>query len=211
MLRCLVCSMWQTFLSSSLTVSMSALFRIRILSCMFMRGVLHVHLEFCHKVYAVNEKPLEKLLAYVSPVDEYLSKEPVCEVLVLQWFTVVHVSRRERPLYYLVTVVYYYMQLEPVEPSHHTAHPFIVLWLCARFILHDFNGVEFIMDIPVHLPNAHVMRLMSERKLLDKISATLHINKNTAFDWWHKILRSLKQDDGSSFSRINNRKRLYVL
>ena len=46
------------------------------------------------------------------------------------------------------------------------------------------------------------MRLMSERKLLDKISATLHINKNTAFDWWHKILRSLKQDDGSSFSRI---------
>ena len=59
--------------------------------------VLHVLLEFGHKVYVVNEKPFEKLL---------------------QWFTVVHVSRRERPLYYLATVVYHYMQLEPVEPSH---------------------------------------------------------------------------------------------
>ncbi len=30
--------------------------------------VLHVLLEFCHKVYAVNEMTFEKLLAYVSPV-----------------------------------------------------------------------------------------------------------------------------------------------
>ena len=34
---CLVCSIWQTFLSSSLTVSTSALFLSRILSCRFMR------------------------------------------------------------------------------------------------------------------------------------------------------------------------------
>ena len=46
------------------------------------------------------------------------------------------------------------------------------------------------------------MRLMSEQKSLDKISAVLHINKKTAFDWRHKILRSLKQDDGGSFSGI---------
>ena len=43
---------------------------------------------------------------------------------------------------------------------------------------------------------------MSEQKSLDKISAALHINKKTAFDWRHKILRSLKQDDGSSFCGI---------
>ena len=36
------------------------------------------------------------------------------------------------------------------------------------------------------------MRLMSEQKSLDKISAALHINKKTAFDWRHKILRSLE-------------------
>lgn len=46
------------------------------------------------------------------------------------------------------------------------------------------------------------MRLMSEQKSLDKISAALHINKKTAFDWRHKILRSLKQDESSSFSGI---------
>lgn len=46
------------------------------------------------------------------------------------------------------------------------------------------------------------MRLMSEQKSLDRISAALHINKKTAFDWRHKILRSLKQDEGSSFSGI---------
>ncbi|WP_281644678.1 IS1595 family transposase [Bacteroides zoogleoformans] len=46
------------------------------------------------------------------------------------------------------------------------------------------------------------IRLMSEQKSLDKISAALHINKKTAFDWRHKILRSLKQDDGCSFSGI---------
>ena len=80
--------------------------------------VLHVLLELGHKVYVVNEETFEKFLAYVSPVGEYLSEEPLREVLVLQWLTVVHVPRRERPLDYLATVVYHYMQLEPVEPSH---------------------------------------------------------------------------------------------
>lgn len=46
------------------------------------------------------------------------------------------------------------------------------------------------------------MRLMAGQKSLDKISATLGINKKTAFDWRHKILRSLKQDEGNSFSGI---------
>ncbi len=46
------------------------------------------------------------------------------------------------------------------------------------------------------------MELMSEQKFLDKISTTLKINKKTAFDWQHKILRTFKQDEGSSFSGI---------
>ena len=82
--------------------------------------VLHVLLELGHKVYVVNEETFEKFLAYVSPVGEYLSEEPLREVLVLQGLPVVHVPRRERPLYYLATVVYHYVQLEPVEPSHRT-------------------------------------------------------------------------------------------
>ena len=82
--------------------------------------VLHVLLEFGHKVYVVNEEPFKKLLAYVSPVGKNLAEKPLRKVLVLQWLTVVHVPGRERPLYYLATVVYHYMQLEPVEPSHRT-------------------------------------------------------------------------------------------
>ena len=46
------------------------------------------------------------------------------------------------------------------------------------------------------------MRLMAGEKSLDRISAALHINKKTAFDWRHKILHSLKQDEGRSFSGI---------
>ena len=46
------------------------------------------------------------------------------------------------------------------------------------------------------------MQLMSGQKSLDKMSAALHINKKTAFDWRYKILRSLKQDEGGSFFGI---------
>lgn len=46
------------------------------------------------------------------------------------------------------------------------------------------------------------MSLMTEQKSLDTISGTLHINKSTAFKWRHKILGSLKQDEGKSFSGI---------
>ena len=55
--------------------------------------VLHVLLEFGHKVYVVNEKPFKKLLAYVSPVGKNLAEEPLRKVLVLQWLTVVHVRK----------------------------------------------------------------------------------------------------------------------
>ena len=71
-------------------------------------------------MYVVNEEPFEKLLAYVSPVGKNLSEKPLRKVLVLQWFTVVHVPGRERPLYYLATVIYHYIQLESVEPPHRT-------------------------------------------------------------------------------------------
>ena len=67
--------------------------------------VLHVLLEFGHKVYVVNEKTFEKLLAYVSPVGKNLTEKPLRKVLVLQGGTVVHVPGRESPLYDFSTVV----------------------------------------------------------------------------------------------------------
>jgi hypothetical protein len=43
---------------------------------------------------------------------------------------------------------------------------------------------------------------MIEGKSLDKISGRLKINKKTAFDWRHKILSSLEQDQGNEMSGI---------
>lgn len=81
-------------------------------------GVLHVLLESRDKVYAVNEKALEKFLAYIAPVCEDLSEQVLLESVVFQRLSVVHVPRRERPLYYLSAVVDHDVQFESVEPSH---------------------------------------------------------------------------------------------
>ena len=82
------------------------------------KRVLHVLLYFRDKVYVVNKNGFKKFLAYISPVSEYLSKQPLGDVLVFQRFTVVGVSRRKDQLYYLATVLDYDVQLEAVEQSH---------------------------------------------------------------------------------------------
>ena len=46
------------------------------------------------------------------------------------------------------------------------------------------------------------IELMIAGKSLDKISDRLQINKKTAFDWRHKILSSLEQDQGNEMSGI---------
>ena len=46
------------------------------------------------------------------------------------------------------------------------------------------------------------IELMIEGKSLDKISDGLKINKKTAFDWRHKLLSSLEQDQGNDMSGI---------
>lgn len=51
-------------------------------------------------------------------------------------------------------------------------------------------------------PAGRYLELMAEQKSLDKISASLKINKKTAFDRRHKILGTFKQDEGNFFSGI---------
>ena len=46
------------------------------------------------------------------------------------------------------------------------------------------------------------IEMMIEGKSLDKISDRLKINKKTAFDWRHKILSSLEQDQGNEMDGI---------
>ena len=86
----------------------------------------------------------------------------------------------------------------------------VVITVSARTKGHNASDVRtaagHLPNIPVHgNSNLHkkelvsaYMQLMAEQKSLDNISAALHINKKTAFDQRHKILRSLKQDEGCS-------------
>jgi transposase-like protein len=46
------------------------------------------------------------------------------------------------------------------------------------------------------------LALMMEEKSLDKIKDALLINKKTAFDWRHKILASLSENDKDDFTGI---------
>lgn len=82
------------------------------------KRVLHVLPDLRDKVYVVNKKSIEKVLAYVTPVRKQLSKRFLSEVLVFQQFAVVRVSRCERPLHNLSTVADDDVQFESEEPAH---------------------------------------------------------------------------------------------
>jgi len=55
------------------------------------------------------------------------------------------------------------------------------------------------------------LALMLEEKSLDKIKETLSINKKTAFDWRHKILASLSENDKDSFTGITESDETFFL
>ena len=80
--------------------------------------VLHVPFQLCHQVYIIDEEHFEEVLADIPPVGEEFPEESLSELLVLQRFPVVDVSRGELPLDDFPLVVDDQMQLESVEPSH---------------------------------------------------------------------------------------------
>ena len=53
--------------------------------------------------------------------------------------------------------------------------------------------------------------LMLEEKSLDKIKITLSINKKTAFDWRHKVLASLSQNDNDDFTGVTESDETFFL
>lgn len=55
------------------------------------------------------------------------------------------------------------------------------------------------------------LKLMIQEKSLDKISKTLGINKKTAFDWRHKILSSLSNNDQDGFTGITESDETFFL
>lgn len=55
------------------------------------------------------------------------------------------------------------------------------------------------------------LALMLEEKSLDKIKVALSINKKTAFDWRHKILAALSEDDKDDFTGITESDETFFL
>src|SRR5574344_342132 len=82
--------------------------------------VLHVPFDFRNQMYVVTEKHLKEILADVSSVGKEFPEEFFRESAVLQRCPVIHVARRELPLYDFPLVVDDQMQLESVEPAHST-------------------------------------------------------------------------------------------
>lgn len=55
------------------------------------------------------------------------------------------------------------------------------------------------------------LSLMMQEKSLDKIKHALAINKKTAFDWHHKILASLSENDKDDFTGITESNETFFL
>ncbi len=77
MLRCLVCSMWQTFLSSSFTVSISVLFRSMILSCRFMSEFFMFFLSLITRCMS-SMKRLSKSSWLMYPLSAKILPKSLC-------------------------------------------------------------------------------------------------------------------------------------
>lgn len=82
------------------------------------KRVLHVLSRLRDKMYVIDEQRLKEVLAYVAPVGEDFSEDPLRELLVLQRIAVINVTWGKHPLDYLPMIVYDDVQLEAVEPSH---------------------------------------------------------------------------------------------
>jgi len=69
-------------------------------------------------MYVIHEKFLKQALADIASVSEQLSEKFLYELLVLQRFPVVHIARREQPLYDFSFVIDDQVELETIEPPH---------------------------------------------------------------------------------------------
>ena len=115
---CMECSTCAMFLSSSFTVSIMSLFLSKSLSETLIKSSFHVTFQFGNKLYSVNEKPLEEVLADVPLVTEQLAIDEFYKRFVLQRLTVINISRRYHKVEKLSFLIANQMQFETEEPTH---------------------------------------------------------------------------------------------
>lgn len=102
------------------------------------KRVLHALPDLRDKVYVVNKKSLEKILAYVTLVRKQFSEQSLGEVLVFQRFTVIRVARCKFHCIIspqsLMTMCSLNPKNQPIVFLPLAAHPLIVPWLPARLM-----------------------------------------------------------------------------
>lgn len=113
MSECSICAM---FFSSSLTVSIQSSFSEQNLSAILTVRVLHIVFNFSDKLYTIKERFSNKAWPiYPCPHIVFLF-DVLQKLALLQRFTVIHVTRSEHKVQYLLPfIIDYQMQLESEE------------------------------------------------------------------------------------------------
>ena len=74
--------------------------------------------KFGNKLYSVNEKPLEKILAGVPLVANQLAIYEIYKRFAFQWFTIINISRCYHKVEKFSFLITNQMQFETEEPTH---------------------------------------------------------------------------------------------
>ena len=78
----------------------------------------HVAFQLGNKLYTINEKPLEEILADIAFVAYQLTENELYKCFVFQRLTVIHISWCNHEVEKFSSLVAYQMQLESEEPTH---------------------------------------------------------------------------------------------
>ncbi len=174
-LLCLECSIWQMFLSSSLTVSITERFLSNILSEIVIKQFFILFLICVISCTPSTKSSLASSLPTypLSPnsLPNILSKKRSCFKgslsSSLAW---VMVKFKISPCSF-ITIWSLNPQNHPIVDFPVLAMPLNTLFLLMRLFLHTLTGVESMNEIPVHLPRQQVFKNRAIGIKLDCISS----------------------------------------
>ena len=168
--RCLECSTWAMFFSSSLMVSIIA---------RFLRSTLSETL-----IIAPFMLLLSFVISWIPQANSLLNSSP-------SWYSLCH-----RPTFSLQMRCSLKPKNHPMEHLPRCAIPLKTLWMCILWFLHTLSGVLSTKLIPVHLPSRTFLMKMASGTPVNRKTCRNHrqdrIFQDSACAWtkW-KILSSV--------------------
>ena len=152
--RCLECIIWEIFFNSSFTVSITALFRIRILSLMFIRTffilplILVINWIPSRNRFSKSISPIYPLSAQNFPLMLF-RKEPCFNGFLSSMSAAVNMMLRIS-LLSLIIICNLNLKNQPIEYFPRVASPSNVFWIWILWFRHTRSGVESTKLIPIH-------------------------------------------------------------